>query len=213
VIGIGLRCLDFSQWAATGFAQSPTANHNDTGVTKLDFGVDQGQGYWSVISARLVPGLKLLPPSLSLALLDGLPVRVAPTQTRVIPLRLSISPLERISEDIVELDVELTCVSSSFVSFLAPTAELPTTDTLTNKPVAQKTFILRVSLPLTHVPLWTETLHVPIRATYFLSKSMVTAFSVKAPREEFGEVVWGKDKCSDTRERCRGNEPILALRK
>ncbi|KIK95035.1 hypothetical protein PAXRUDRAFT_780281 [Paxillus rubicundulus Ve08.2h10] len=158
------------------------------GIGLRYFAVDQGRGYWSVISARLIPGLKPLPPSLSLALLDGLPVRIAPTQTRVIPLRLSISPLERIPKDIVELDVELTCVSSSTALFL-------------------KTFILRASLPLIHIPLWTETVHVPIRATYFLSKSMVTAFSVKPPRKAFGEVVWRKDNCSET----RGNEPILAL--
>ncbi|KAF9228756.1 alpha/beta-hydrolase [Gyrodon lividus] len=131
-------------------------------------GTPFGEAIGIGMRARLNPGLKPLPPSLSLALLDGMPIRIAPTQMRVIPLRLLISSFERIPEDVVELDVELTC----------------------------ETFILRTSLPLTHIPLWTETEHIPIRATYFFAGSMVTAFSVKPPRKA---------------KRCRGNEPILAL--
>ncbi|KAF9234792.1 hypothetical protein BU15DRAFT_65421 [Melanogaster broomeanus] len=210
-IGIAVQCLDFGHFTGR-FAQSSPANHNNAGSIEPDSVVDEGQGYWFVVSARLVHGRTRIPPSLSVALFDGVPVRIAPTQTRVVPLRLSISPFERIPEDVMELDLELICVSSSSASLLAPITDLVIGHTPTTvESVAQRTFVLRASLPLTHVPLWTETEHVPVRATYFFAGSMVTAFSVKPPRLAFDGGVWRPHDGSYTKQRCRGNEPILAL--
>lgn len=78
----------------------------------------------------------------------------------------------------------------------------------------QITFALRAALPLTHVPLWTQEDHVPIHASYFFAKSMPTVFVVKPPREAFGDsqIVLGQHDNIDS-SKCKGNEPILALRK
>jgi hypothetical protein len=163
------------------------------GVQCLDFGC-RAEGYWSIVSVCLGSSSTHLSPSLSVALLDDVPVRIAPTQTRLIPIRLS--SLERIPEDVKQLDVQLTCVSST-----RDNAQL----------MLQSTFVLRTTLPLTHVPLWTQEKHVPIQASYFFAKSMPSVFSVKPPKEAFGnsQTILGQRDNS----KCRGNEPILALRK
>lgn len=154
-----------------------------------------------------------LPPSLSVALLDEIPVRIAPTQSRIVPLRLFISPLERIPEEVKQLDVELTCVP--FTSLCQSNTEQAPSYTHNNaQPMIQNTFVFRTTLPLTHVPLWTQEKHVPIQASYFFAKSMPTVFLVKPPKEAFGDsqtVLGQHDRASATK--CRGNEPILALRK
>lgn len=184
-IGIGIQCLDF------------------------------GQGYWSVVRARLVPSSTHLPPSLSVALLDEMPVRIAPTQTRILPLRLCISSLERISEDVKQLDVELTCVLSMALSQRSP-EQVPSHARDDTEPITQSTFVLQTVLPLTHVPLWTQEKHLPVQASYFFAKSMPTVFSVKPPKEAFCDsqpkaVLQRRDGTHTSK--CRGNEPILALRK
>lgn len=184
-------------------------------VQCLDFGrrTEEGQGYWSVVRARLVPSSIHLHPSLSAALLDEVPVRIAPTQTRIIPLRLRISPRERIPREVKQLDVELTCVA--FTSLCQSNAEQAPSYTRNNaQPMIQSTFVFRTTLPLTHVPLWTQEKHVPIQASYFFAKSIPTVFLVKPPKEAFGDsqTVLGQHDKVDT-SKCRGNEPILALRK
>lgn len=150
---------------------------------------------------------------MSVALLDEVPIRIAPTQTRIIPLRLCISPRERIPEEVKQLDVELTCMP--LTSLCQPNTEqtLPYARNNTRS-VIQNTFGFRTTLPLTHVPLWTQEKHVPIQASYFFAKSMPTVFLVKPPKEAFGDsqTVLGEYDKVDT-SKCRGNEPILALRK
>ena len=182
-VGIGVRCLDFGR---------------------------QTEGYWSVIRARLVPSSIRLPPSLSVVLLGEEPVRIAPTQTRIIPLRLCISLLERIPEDVKQLEIELTCVRSTALS--QPTMErVPSCIRGDAQPMTQSTFIHRTTLPLTHVPFWTQEEHVPIQASYFFAKSMPTVFVVKPPIEAFGDSHAPGQHYNTSK--CRGNEPILALRK
>ena len=77
--------------------------------------------------------------------------------------------------------------------------------------MTQSAFVLRTTFPLTHVPLWTEEKHVPIQASYFFENSIPTIFLVKPPKEAIGnsQAVLGRHYSS----KCRGNEPILALRK
>lgn len=185
------------------------------GVQCLDFGrrTEEGQGYWSIVRAHLVPGPIRLPPSLSVALLDEAHVRIAPTQTRIIPLRLCISSPERIPEEVQQLNVELTCVP--FASLWQPNTEQAPSYTRDNaRPMTQSTFVFRTTLPLTHVPLWTQEKHVPIQASYFFAKSMPTVFLVKPPKEVLGNSqtdLGRRDRVDPSK--CRGNEPILALRK
>ena len=137
-----------------------------------------------------------------------MPIRIAPTQTRIIPILLS--SLERIPEDVKQLDVELTWVSST--ALCQPTMEQHPSNTYGNaQPMIQRTFVLRTTLPLTHVPLWTQEKHVPIQASYFFAKSMPSVFVVKPPKEAFGDSQTILGQRDNTR--CRGNEPILALRK
>jgi len=182
------------------------------GVQCLHFG-RRTEGCWSVVRARLVPSSIQLLPSLSIALLDEVPVRIVPTQTRIIPLRLCISPLERIPKDVKQLDIELTCVLSP--ALYQPTMEqVPSYTHDDPQSMIQSTFILRTTLPLTHVPLWTQETNLPIHASYFFAKSMPTVFVVKPPKEAFGDfqIVLGQHDNIDA-SRCKGNEPILALRK
>ncbi|KAG8217230.1 hypothetical protein J3R82DRAFT_5317 [Butyriboletus roseoflavus] len=183
-VGIGVHCLDFGRWT------------------------EDGQGYWSVVRARLVPSSIHLPLSLSVALLDEVPVRIAPTQSRILPLQLSISAPEKIPEEVKQLDVELTCVP--FTLLCQPNTDQNTRNNA--QPMIQNTFVFRATLPLTHVPLWTREQHVPIQASYFFAKSMPTVFSVKPPKGAFGDsqTVLGQQDRADT-SKCRGNEPILAL--
>ncbi|KAF8431773.1 hypothetical protein L210DRAFT_984925 [Boletus edulis BED1] len=180
-VGIGVQCLDFER---------------------------RTEGCWSVVRARLAPSSTPLPPSLSVALLDEMPVRIAPTQTRIIPLRLYISSAERIPADVEQLDVELTC--APLTPLCQPSMEQLSSCTHGNaQPVTQSTLVLRATLPLIHVPLWTQEKHVPIQASYFFAKSMPTGFLVKPPKEAFADtLVPGQ---SDNIDKCRGNEPILAL--
>ncbi|KAF8556922.1 hypothetical protein OG21DRAFT_1505960 [Imleria badia] len=174
------------------------------GIQCLDF------GYWSVIRARLVPSSIHLPPSLSVALLDEVPVRIAPTQTRVLPLRLGISSLERIPEDVKQLDVELTYVPST--ALCQQTSKEAPSHTRDAAQPMRTAFILQTTLPLTHVPLWTQEKHVPIQASYFFAKLMPTVFLVKPPMEAFCDSQPETDLRDNIHtSKCRGNEPILAL--
>ncbi|KAI9568965.1 hypothetical protein HD554DRAFT_2254838 [Boletus coccyginus] len=167
------------------------------------------EGCWSVVRARLVSSSVQLSPSLSVALLDEVPVRIAPTQTRIIPLRISFP--ERIPKDIKQLDVELTCVLST-ASYQLTVEQVSSYTRDDSQSMIQITFALRAALPLTHVPLWTQEDHVPIHASYFFAKSMPTVFVVKPPREAFGDshIVLGQHDNIDA-SKCKGNEPILAL--
>lgn len=185
-VGVGVQCLDLGRWTA---------------------------GYWSVVRARIVPGPAYLPPSLSVALLDDVPIRIAPTQTRIIPIRLHIHSLERIPKDVKELDFELTCVS--FTVWCQPTTDqAPYYTHDYARPATPNIFLLRVTLPLTHVPHWTQEKHVSIQASYFFAKSMPTVFLVKAPKEAFGDSQAVLERHHNIyTSKCRGNEPILALRK
>ena len=80
--------------------------------------------------------------------------------------------------------------------------------------MTRSTFILRTTLPLTHVPLWTKEKHAPIIASYFFAKSIPTVFSVKPPKEAVGDSQAALRQHDRVRtSKCRGNEPILALRK
>ncbi|KAG9318168.1 hypothetical protein JVU11DRAFT_244 [Chiua virens] len=156
------------------------------GVQSLDFGRD-GQGYWSIVR---------------------FPHALQPTQTRIIPLLLSLSPLERIPASVKQLDVELTYVSSSCVSKSA-NGQPPSHIVNDAQPTVQSTFTLHATLPLTHVPLWTQEEHIPVHASFFFADSMPSIYLVKPPKVAFGEsqIATGQHDIG----KCRGNEPILAL--
>ena len=182
-------------------------------VQCLDFGhlTENGQGYWSVINAHLSPAVSL-PSSLAVQLLNEVPIRIAPSQTRIIPLCLLISSSERIPEYVGQLHVELTCVP-----YTSPRQTITDHSSHAHgdpQSVIQRAVILKAALPLTHVPLWTREEHVPILASYFFANSMPSIFVVEPPKEAINDplVVSGQHNKVDTT-KCKGNEPVLALRK
>ncbi|KAH7889966.1 hypothetical protein F5I97DRAFT_1848975 [Phlebopus sp. FC_14] len=208
-IGVGVRCIDFG--ALSRYQQNYSEDRNRSQTASA--GSEEGQGWWTITTVNLVrdsststipsDSLKLesvpFPSSLTITLLDDKPVRIAPSQTRIIPLRLSLREGEGVEKDVNTLDLEIiaTCVL--------------TRDTLCPALTVTKirTHTLRVALPLTHVSVWTSTSHVPMRGTHFFPHGMVTAFIVMPPRKAFG----GLDVMTDVhRERKYGGPvPILAL--
>lgn len=153
-------------------------------LTCVDF---NAWGWWTATNACLVDDLSS---SLTMTLVE--PIRIAPTQTRTVPLCITLSSTERIPESVTEFTVELTfsLASSSDAGLSSPTNE----------------FTLEVTIPLMHVSSWTLSTFTPILATYFFAKSMPTAFTVLPPKSPFMEPSQGDEWV------CKGNEPVLALR-
>ncbi|KAG6334879.1 hypothetical protein ID866_4203 [Astraeus odoratus] len=157
------------------------------GLTSIDFGE---QGWWTVTDARLVCS-QVAVSSLAVTLLE--PIRIAPTQTRVVPLCIILSESDTIPESITQLVVELVCSAPVSAST-----------------VRSNQFILEAAVPLVHVPQWTQSSSNTILATYFFARSMPTAFTVIPPHLPFVEMHFprGDGEIGWT---CRGNEPVLAL--
>lgn len=159
------------------------------GVRSIDFGES---GWWTVTDARLLTSTSV--GSLTLTLLE--PIRIAPTQTRIVPLRITLLDNEYISEKVTELVVELTCLRSDHAVHTSETTHA-------------KEVVLSVTVPLDHIRLWTQNNYTPIRATYFFARSMVTAFALVPPKFPFAKP--NCDGYGDNGSECAGNEPILAL--
>lgn len=85
-------------------------------------------------------------------------VRLAPTQTRTIPLRIAQSSPIKVTEK--ALDIIVTVVSEG------------------------SSVNLNVVLPLQYHSLWTPETFKPIKASYLFSHSMPTAFLVLPPMEQ-----------------------------
>lgn len=165
------------------------------GLISVDFNT---QGWWTVTNACLLSSF----PNSSFTVTLVEPIRIAPTQMRVVPLRISLSNAERIPEGVTELTVELT---SSLVA--SPTA------ISSNAGLSSHIdkFVLEVTIPLVHVPLWTQYAFTSVRATYFFAKSRVTAFTVIPPKLPFTELKL-HERSKGRGRVCKGNEPVIALR-
>lgn len=137
-------------------------------------------GWWTVASAAIPPcaGSWLAVSSLSATM------RLAPTQTRVLTLELAIDP-EPVPTNITELPIDIV-VSRR----------------LAGSPynASDEQYVLRVSVPIRHVPMWTPTSYTAIRATYNVGFSNSTTFLVLPPRLPNDEGEGGP------------REPIIALR-
>lgn len=164
------------------------------GLISVDFNT---QGWWTVTNACLLSSF----PNSSFTVTLVEPIRIAPTQMRVVPLRISLSNAERIPEGVTELTVELT---SSLVA--SPTA------ISSNAGLSSHVdkFVLEVTIPLVHVPLWTQYTFTSVRATYFFAKSRVTAFTVIPPKLPFTELKL-HERSKGRGRVCKGNEPVIAL--
>ncbi|KAI6110086.1 hypothetical protein F5141DRAFT_1215536 [Pisolithus sp. B1] len=149
-------------------------------------------GWWTVTDVRLSSSSNTS--SLALTLLE--PIRIAPTQTRIIPFRVTLAEDEYVSEKVTELVVELTCSLSVHVVRPSETTHA-------------KNVVLSVTIPLDHVCLWTQDNYTPIRATYFFARSMVTAFTLVPPK--FPSTKPYYNAYTGRGVECTGNEPILAL--
>lgn len=137
-------------------------------------------GWWTVASAAIPPcaGSGLAVSSLSAAM------RLAPTQTRVLTLELAIDP-EPVPTNITELPIDI--VVSRRLAGSPYNAD-------------DEQYVLRVSVPIRHVPMWTPTSYTAIRATYSVGFSNSTTFLVLPPRFPNDEDEGGP------------REPIIALR-
>lgn len=149
-------------------------------------------GWWTVTDVR--PSTNSSTNFIILTLLE--PIRIAPTQTRIVPFRITLADNEYISEKVTKLVVELTCSPS--VHVVRP-----------SEATHVKNVVLSVTIPLDHVCLWTQDNYTPIRATYFFARSMVTAFTLVPPKLPFARPDY--DACAGREFECTGNEPILAL--
>ncbi|KIK18302.1 hypothetical protein PISMIDRAFT_30538 [Pisolithus microcarpus 441] len=149
-------------------------------------------GWWTVTDVRLSTNSSTN--FIILTLLE--PIRIAPTQTRIVPFRITLADNEYISEKVTKLVVELTC---------SPSAHIVRPSEATHV----KNVVLSVTIPLDHVCLWTQDNYTPIRATYFFARSMVTAFTLVPPKLPFARPDY--DACAGREFECTGNEPILAL--
>ncbi|KAI6129123.1 hypothetical protein EV401DRAFT_2194488 [Pisolithus croceorrhizus] len=149
-------------------------------------------GWWTVTDVRLSTSSSTS--SLALTLLE--PIRIAPTQTRIVPFRVTLAEDEYVSEKVTELVVEFTCSPSVHVVRPPETTHA-------------KNVVLSVTIPLDHVCLWTQDNYTPIRATYFFARSMVTAFTLVPPK--FPSTKPYYNAYTGRGVECAGNEPILAL--
>ncbi|KAG1749124.1 uncharacterized protein EDB91DRAFT_1235611 [Suillus paluster] len=132
------------------------------GLRNVDFTRKTGSGWWTVVSAAIIPcaGLGLS--------LSNLPTatRLAPTQTHVLTLELQIDP-GLIPTNITEIAFEITispCLDGSAYS------------------AVDEQQIFRVNIPIRHIPMWTSISYTAIKATYNLSSSNPTTFLVLPPR-------------------------------
>ncbi|KAL4065302.1 hypothetical protein J3A83DRAFT_4436701 [Scleroderma citrinum] len=166
------------------------------GITSIDFGAHR---WWTVTNARLVGVVSgSLNSSLVVSLVE--PIRIAPTQTRIVPLHITLTDTEYIPESVTELTIELTFSLAASSTTSSKAGLLPNIDK----------FELEVAIPLVHVPLWTQTTCEPVRATYFFARSMVSTFTAIPPRLPCMESE-SRKAGQDGGRVGRGNEPILAL--
>ncbi|OAX43816.1 hypothetical protein K503DRAFT_730813 [Rhizopogon vinicolor AM-OR11-026] len=136
-------------------------------------------GWWTIVSAKIPPcaGFGLAVSGLSTEM------RLAPTQTHVLTLELAIDS-EPVLVDITELPIDIIispCLDGSPCN------------------AVDERCMLRVNIPIRHIPMWTPTSYTAIRATYNVGFSNSTIFSVLPPRLPNDEGEGGP------------REPILAL--
>lgn len=88
-------------------------------------------------------------------------MRIAPTQTRTVPIRFLQS--KPFTADELHITVTLTSSDTSSIT------------------------IVVVSLPIRQLPGWTPTSYTPIKGSYFFAESMPTSFVVIPPLEKNDE--------------------------
>ncbi|KIM87649.1 hypothetical protein PILCRDRAFT_815224 [Piloderma croceum F 1598] len=115
------------------------------------FGLRSVDGWWTVKSVTLASDQD---GSILLHLLSE--TRIAPTQTRIVPLRI-IQSKQFLAK---ELRINVTAVSDTFT---------PT--------------LISLSFPIHHHSKWTSSSFKPIKASYFFAESMPTPFVVLPPRQ------------------------------
>ncbi|KZT03565.1 uncharacterized protein LAESUDRAFT_814646 [Laetiporus sulphureus 93-53] len=117
----------------------------------LGIGVRSVSGWWTVKKVSLASHID----GLELMLVNT--IRIAPTQTRIVPVRIT----QNASVALIQLSLDLHLVSGGASE------------------------ILRVTLPVVHHALWNATVYPTdgIKASYFFAATMPTAFIVKPPQE------------------------------
>jgi hypothetical protein len=137
-------------------------------------------GWWTVVSAKIPPCA-----GFGLAVFDlSTEMRLAPTQTHVLTLELAIDS-EPVFADITELPIDI---------MISPCLDGSPYNSVDERRM------LRVNVPIRHIPMWTPTSYTAIRGTYNVGFSNSTIFSVLPPRLPNDEGEGGP------------REPILALR-
>lgn len=147
------------------FVREPTQDVICNFVQGLAFGDAIGIGLRSVSGWWIVKSVKSTgqaSESLKLSLLR--PTRLAPSQTRIIPVQLNQSAA--ISPDITALHMNVVVSSNS------------------DPGISAEDQLITVTLPLKHLPLWSADRHDAILATYLYAKSVPTIFSVIPPKYE-----------------------------
>jgi hypothetical protein len=98
-------------------------------------------------------------------------MRLAPTQTHVLTLELAID-YELVPTNVTELPIDIVmspCLDESPYN------------------IVDEQCILRINVPIRHIPIWTPTSYTAIRATYNVGFNNSTIFLVLPPRLPNGE--------------------------
>ncbi|KAJ7582507.1 hypothetical protein C8J56DRAFT_954942 [Mycena floridula] len=122
----------------------------------IGVGLRSISGWWTVTSVNVTGDVADF---LALKLIR--PTRLAPSQTRLIPIKLQQT--QALSSSIIDLQMNITAVLDSD----------PNSET-----------IIIVSLPLKHLPIWTSNEFDPIMSSYFFANTMPTLFAAIPPKYE-----------------------------
>ncbi|TCD68231.1 hypothetical protein EIP91_011300 [Steccherinum ochraceum] len=123
----------------------------------LGVGLRSSEGWWTVTNISVAPEFAS---ALEFKLLHE--TRLAPTQTRIVPLHLTQNG--PIVSEILELLITATSGDSSIE--------------------------ISVKLPVRQYDLWQQDTYSPLHATFFYATSMPTAFLVKPPASENGDKIF-----------------------